>query len=203
MTNPIPAVPVKLAAVAMLASLPVLYWAADRADHSMHFATAASTSALVAISGFVIGRGEPVPGLESARRTAARHALLMGLVYLWGSLGMLVSYYLTDLAWYHTYQYAAYLAVPGLVSLYVSRRHQRAATDSAIRRDLDTGRRMAWLQLGAMLIIIAYMLATEEASLGLVGEEPNWAAVDLFLCGAIALAVMSVTAAFDDRRLRS
>ena len=61
---------------------------------------------------------------------------------------------------------------------------------------------MAWLQLGAMATIIAYMLLTEEASKGLVAEEPNWAAVDLFLCGAIALAVLSVVAAFGDRRLR-
>lgn len=193
---------IRLAGLVMLASLPVLWWAADRADHVWHFTTAAATCAVAIVAGVAIGRSETVPALEAARRTAARHALLMGLVYLWGSAGVLVSYYLTDLSWYHTYQYAAYLAVPGFISLYFFRRHLRAATDESIRRDLDLGRQMAWLQLGAMLIIIAYMLATEEASLGLVGDEPNWAAVDLFLCGAVALAITSILAAADDRRLR-
>lgn len=194
--------PLKLAAFALVASLPVLWWAAQSADHPLHVMTAAGAAVVAIIAGFLIGPRERAAGLQPARRTAARHALLVGIVYLWGSAGILVSYYLTDLAWYHTYQYAAYLAVPGAISLAVFRRHLRPASDDVIRRDLDRGRRMAWLQLAAMLVILAYMVLTEEASKGLVGDEPNWAAVDLFFCGAIALGIISVIAARDDRRLR-
>lgn len=195
--------PLKLAAFALVASLPALWWTAQSSNHPLHVMIAAVAAVVSIIAGFLIGPRERAAGLEPARRTAARHALLVGMVYLWGSAGILVSYYLTDLAWYHTYQYAAYLAVPGAVSLAVFRRHLRPASDDVIRRDLDRGRRMAWLQLAAMLVILAYMVLTEEASKGLVGDEPNWAAVDLFFCGAIALGIISIIAARDDRRLRT
>lgn len=194
--------PLKVAALVLVASVPALWWAADASNHPLHFATAAVAAVIAASAGALLGRSEQTPGIDAARRTAARHALLVAMVYLWGSAGILVSYYLTDLTWYHAYQYAAYLAVPGVISLTVFRRHRRLATDDIIRRDLDRGRRMALLQLAAMVLILAYMLLTDEASEGLIGHEPNWAAVDLFFCGAIALGLVSIIAARDDRRLR-
>lgn len=203
MTTGIFVSPLKLAAATLVASAPVLWWAAQASNHPIHVLAAAVASLVAVIAGALIGRCEVSSGLEPARRTAARHALLVGLVYLWGSAAILISYYLTDLAWYHAYQYAAYLAVPGIVSLTVFRRHQRPGPVDAIRRDLGQGRRMAWVQIAAMLAILAYMLLTEEASKGLVGHEPNWAAVDLFFCGAIALALISLIAIRDDRRLRA
>ena len=190
----------KLAGVVALASLPVLWWAADRTDQTTHAAPAAVVAILTVVVAWLIGPIEP-PGLDPARRAAARYALLIAMIYLWGSVALLVSYYLTDLSWYHAYQYAIYLAIPGLISLYVFRRHLRPAAAEAIVRDLDTGRWLAWAQLVAMLGVLVYMWFSREVAMGFAGENANWAAVSIMLAGAVALALVSLAALRTDRRL--
>ncbi len=201
MTTTIVTGPLKLAGVIAPASLPVIWWAADQADQTMHAAAAAAVAILAVVVAWLLGPSEPLPGLDPARRAAARYALLIAVVYLWGSVALLVSYYLTDQSWYHAYQYAIYLALPGLISLYVFRRHLRPAAAETIVRDLDTGHWMAWAQLVVMLGVLVYMWLSREVAMGLAGENANWAAVSIMLAGALALVVVSVLAIMTDRRL--
>lgn len=194
--------PLKLAGTIMLASFLVLWWAADRADQHLHIATCAAVFVVTVVAAWLLRPAEPAPGLDAARRTAIRFSLLIGMVYLWGAAAILVSYYLTDLSWYHAWQYPIYLAIPGLISLWVAKRHRRRATNPEITRDLDFGRWMAWAQLVVMLGVMVYMWFSREVAMGLAGENANWPAVDIMLFGTLALAVLSLLAVADDRRLR-
>lgn len=193
--------PLKFALAVTLASLPALWWAADRSDQIAHAGVAAVVGMMSIFTAGRLGRFEPLPGIDAARRAAARYALLTAMVYLWGSAAILISYYLTDLSWYHAYQYAIYLAIPGLISLDVLRRHRREATVEIIARELRTGRWMAWVQLIVMLGALVYMWFSREVALGMAGETANWAAVTIMLAGALALASISLLAIWDDGRL--
>lgn len=202
MTTTIVTKPLKLAGVIALASLPVIWWAADRADQFLHVATCAAVFVVTAVAAYLLRHADPAPGLDAARRTAIRFSLLIGLVYLWGAAAILVSYYLTDLSWYHAWQYPIYLAIPGLISLYVAKRHRRPVSSPEITRDLDIGRWMAWVQLVVMLGVMVYMWFSREVAMGLAGENSNWPAVDIMLFGTLAVAILSWRAVVDDRRLR-
>ncbi len=201
MTTTIVTGPLRLAGVIALASLPVLWWAADRADQFLHVATCAAVFVVAAVAAYLFRHAEPATGLDAARRTAIRFSLLIGLVYLWGAAAILVSYYLSDLSWYHAWQYPIYLAIPGLISLYVAQRHRRPASAPEITRDLDIGRWMAWAQLVVMLGVMVYMWFSREVAMGFARENANWAAVSIMLAGAVALALVSLAALKTDGRL--
>ncbi len=201
MTTTIVTKPLKLAGMIMLVSFLPIWWAADRADQAMHIATCAAVLAVTAVAGYLLRHAEPAPGLDAARRMAIRFSLLIGLVYLWGAVAILVSYYLTGLSWYHAWQYPIYLAIPGLISLYVAKRHRRPASSAEIARDLDIGRWMAWAQLVAMGGVLVYMWFSREVAMGFAGENANWPAVDVMLAGTLALAILSLLAIMTDRQL--
>jgi hypothetical protein len=190
--------PLKLAGVLMLASLPFLWWAADRADQDLHLLVAAGVVLATIATGVLAARLDQQTNLPAARRLAARLALLMAMFFMWGSVAILTSYYLTDLSWYHAYQYAAYAAVPGLIPLAASRQYM-TASDAELRHHLDRGRRLAMLQAALMLMGILYMTAV-----GKIGDfaRADWAAMNILLAGAVAIAALSIIAIAGDYRLR-
>jgi hypothetical protein len=137
------------------------------------------------------------PSIAAAKEAGALNATLMAMVYACGSAAIAGMYYLTDLSWYHAYQYALYLAVPAvLAGLYAWRIE---TIDIAGReRPLRTGKALAAVQLAAMLAIIALLIASGKAP----GTRPDWAANTVFLAGAAALALISALALMAQRRLR-
>ncbi len=137
------------------------------------------------------------PSIASAREAGVVNASLMSFVYAWGAASIAGMYYLTDLSWYHAYQYALYLAVPaGLSALYAWRIETIDITGRT--RPLRTGQALAGVQIVAMAAVIAILVATGKAP----GTRPDWAANTIFLSGAAALIVVSALALAAQRRLR-
>lgn len=188
MSSPIVIWPLKLAGMLMLASLPVLWWAAYQADHSLHLETTAAVMVFSIAAWHFIDRYEATMKLEALRRLAVRNALLIAMIYLWGSGGILVSYYLTDLSWYHAYQYAIYLAVPGLISIDAMRRNAGASGHEQILRNLARGRLLAVLQAVMMVLGVVYLCLWTRKFLS---TEKDWAAMSVLTSGAVALACIS------------
>jgi hypothetical protein len=202
MTQSIATGPVKLAGMVMLASLPLFWWAADRVERGLYFLVAAGVALTSATVSRLMTRSESEPGLGPARRAASRQSLVIAMVYLWGSLAILISYYATDLSWYHAYQYAIYLAIPGLLALHMSRRQLRDGPTEATARDLAFGRTLAWVQLVSMLAAAAYIVFSHKLFTSVATGAREWAAMSVLFWGALALAGISLSAVRDDRRLR-
>lgn len=108
--------------------------------------------------------------------------------YFWASLSLLSMYYLTDLSWYHAYQYAIYLGLPGLFALWFARRMRPAAgTAQSRRRTLTLSRYANGLQFVVALFAPIYLVAA-----GKIGQvRADWAANHVFAFGGLALAAMS------------
>lgn len=128
--------------------------------------------------------------------TTARH---MGLVWAWGALALLVTYHFILPAWHEWLVFCSAFAILAAVSLLFA-----AAMDNDARKNSDDP---TLLKLGRYLTLFQFA-GTIVAILGLL-IDPNkkfldtsrldWAAVNVFFFGAIALAAISVAALFYTR----
>ncbi|MEZ5775059.1 MAG: hypothetical protein R3D33_10280 [Hyphomicrobiaceae bacterium] len=136
-------------------------------------------------------------GIAPMRAAAVLNGRLMAVAYFWGGLAMAGMYYLTDLSWYHAYQYAIYMAALGALCLAMAGRI--AAIDIAGRtRPLRTGPALAVFQ-GLVMAGIAIYLARSGK---LQAMRPDWAANHVFLAGALALVAMSTISLASHHRLK-
>jgi hypothetical protein len=135
---------------------------------------------------------------DAAPVAARRNARLMALTYAWGAAGMLAVYTLSPLRWYHYWQYAIGMAL--LAALLLAYGARIANPRSELRQPA--------LQLAALrLTVIQGMLALGGAGFLVLSEKlastkPDWAASNLFLAGALAVALISALAAFTQIRLK-
>ena len=112
----------------LFVSVGLMYFTASQHAYSANALVAAVTCLLLIAAS--ISRNRPIWDADMARspterfetlRTASANARFMGFAYAWGTLSMASMYYLTDLYWYHAYQYALYMAVPAIVSIVFAR----------------------------------------------------------------------------------
>lgn len=181
--------PLKLAGVIMLASLPFLWWAADRADQALHLELAATTMLLVVATWGLVILSEGKSDIDAIRRRGARIAALMAMIYIWGSLAIFVSYYLTGLSWYHAYQYAMYLAIPGVFTLNVARRNAIQTEPQQVVWNKSRGSYLTVIQAIVMVASVLYLCVWSGKFLS---SGHDWAAMSILTSGAIALAVTSI-----------
>lgn len=125
--------------------------------------------------------------------------MIQAVTWLWGSVSLSAMYYLTDLSWYHAYEYAFFLLVPALICVFYAR---------AIRREPDAVRRARVLRLGTMLMVLqvvlmAIVLAVLVAQGKIGGTRPDWAANHIFLWGPLTIAALSVVAIRSQRQLEA
>lgn len=154
-------------------------------------------------------------GAEPAGRrilvVAGDVAGVTGFGYLWASLSMAGMYYLTDLSWYHAYEYAIYFALPAVLAGLVARRLGSGRVGVAGgEMELNWLRRLTVVQavvavLGAVYLLASGKLANPFAradAAGLIGLRPDWAANHVFFAGASMLFAISVLALMVLGRLR-
>ncbi len=190
---------IRWAAVVAAAGLVALVVCAASGSRNVTLLAAAATGMLLAGAAMLANWRLcwQARSIAAAKQAAVLNASLMAVVYGWGALAIAGMYYLSDLSWYHAYQYALYLAVPAALSAFYARRIETIDITGRTR-PLRTGQALAGVQLLAMAAVIAILVATGKAP----GTRPDWAANTIFLSGAAALIVVSALALAAQRRLR-
>ena len=108
----------------LFVSVALMYFTASQQAYSANAIVAAITC--LSLIGASVMRNRPLWDAEMAAspterfetlRTASANARFMGFAYAWGSFSMVTMYYLTDLHWYHAYQYALYMAAVAMLAI--------------------------------------------------------------------------------------
>jgi hypothetical protein len=156
-------------------------------------------SALLAATGLislltaVVGIRERTALLASGAsrsRVESKTAFYMALVWLWGSVALLLVYTLV-LKWHEWWHFCLGFALAGGLSLGFSLLLGRDA--DAGREDetmLKLGRNLAIAQFVAMLVTIVGLIIDPDKEFLFIKED-DWAGNGIFLLGAIALAALS------------
>lgn len=137
------------------------------------------------------GASESLVGASTARN--------LGLVWLWGAIGLFVIY-MFILQWREWWQLFLGLTAAGVLSLVFASVLQR---DAEKGRDdptmLRLGRYLVWIQLAGMAATIIGLAVDPDKTL--VGtNRPDWAANNIFMFGAIAIGAISLHALLAQRK---
>lgn len=129
---------------------------------------------------------------------AASTARNMGVIWLWGAIGILLIY-LFILQWREWWQLFLGLAFVGVLSLFFGATLRR---DAEAGRDDETmlklGRYLTMAQLVGMVVTVVGLLIDPDKQI-MQTTRPDWAANNIFICGAIALAAISAHALMADK----
>jgi hypothetical protein len=130
---------------------------------------------------------------ENRSAVEASTAGYMGLLWIWGSLGLFVTY-LFFLSWREWWQFVIAFAVAGALCLGFARLLQR---DADLGREDETmlklGRYLGIAQLVGMIVTVLG-LAIDPDKEFLALKRPDWAANNIFLAGALSLAAITAHA---------
>lgn len=136
-------------------------------------------------------------GSQSA--LAAASARFMGLVWTWGALALLVSYYFILEWWREWWHFLLAFAFVAVLSLFFASTMQR---DADAKRDdktlLKLGRYLTIAQLVGTIAAVAGLLIDPDKQF-LNAERLDWAATNIFFFGALALAAISAYALMNTR----
>ncbi len=188
--------------LALVASVILMIAGAGRGLPLLTGAAAAAFGVLAV--GVGLGINKPLWGLEAFRITehtapvaAQRNAKLMALTYAWGAAAMAGVYTLGGLRWYHAWQYGAGMALLAVVALGYGFAIGRAQSPAVKRMLLLRGLQLTLVQAVASAGAVGYLLISGK----LMTTRPDWAANQIFLSGGIAIAALSVMAAYSQRKL--
>lgn len=133
---------------------------------------------------------------NSISASTARH---MGLVWIWGSLGLLVIY-LFILDWHEWWQFFVCFSVAGVLCLFLATAIERdGATGNEDETVLNLARYLAWGQLAGMVAAVIGLIVDTDKRFLDTGRE-DWAANSIFFFGAVAIAAITTNALITDRR---
>lgn len=129
--------------------------------------------------------------------STARH---MGLIWMWGALGLVVSYGLIlSSEWpVWTYYFAAFAAASIACLLYAATVDRDEGLGRKDETMVDLGKYLVIAQLlGVLTALISIYLDPDKKLL--TAEMPDWVANNIFIAGAIALTAVSSYALLQDR----
>ena len=165
-------------------------------------AAAALFSAMVLVAGYLVNR--PVWSLDPAQaqdddasNAARRNARLMTIAFAWGAVAMFAVYTLSELRWYHAWQYGLAMALLGVFTF---------GYGLMIGGMRNTERRAMLLRSGGMLTLVQGIAAVGGLlfllqSGKLLLMRSDWPANLIFLFGGIAIAGLSAIAVITQRKL--
>jgi hypothetical protein len=160
----------------------------------LHMAMTGSVSLVCALFAIRERRALQSAG-ASPSAIASATARYMGLVWVWGALGLLVTYFFI-LRWPEWWSFFIGFAAIGVLCLFFAATLER---DAKAGRDDETmlslGRYLAIGQLIGMGITV-FGLAIDPDKELLSTAHPDWAANNIFLFGALALAAITAHALF-------
>lgn len=189
--------------VVMVASIASIVWSVGEGDRALTFAAALAFPAAAVLICVIINR--PMWRLAGAGDSAAtinasrRNARLMALVYAWGAAAIFAIYSLTQLWWWHSWQYGLAMAFIACCLHVYAQRMRDPASPLVQPRVLDATAVLALVQAAAAAIGLAFLIGSGKLAL----SKPDWPANHVFIAGGLGLILISLIAAFTHRKLRS
>ncbi len=146
--------------------------------------------------------GDPGGAVQNDREVflkASRiNARLMACIYGWGALTIFAIYGLTQLWWFHSWQYASAMGLIAVALLGFT--HLLGDPDSQFRSPiaLDAMAFLAMVQAAAAALGMGFLIGSGKLS----SIKPDWPANHVFVGGGMAIIVASVVAAITHLRLK-
>ena len=127
-----------------------------------------------------------------------QNARIMAAVYGWGALAIFAVYGLTELWWFHSWQYGSAMAL--IAGALLGFDYLLSDRDSHFRtpRSLDVSAFLAMAQASGAAVGLGFLVSSGK----LASTRPDWPANHVFLAGGLALIFISVAAAITHLRLR-
>lgn len=164
----------------------------------MHMAAAAFIGLVIALLGIRENREQHHAG-ASKSAVASSTARYMGLVWVWGALALLVTYFFI-LKWHEWLHFFMAFAIAGALCLFIANMLGRDA--EAGREDpsmMKVARYLTIAQLVGMVVTVIGLLVDGKMTRFLTPRFTDWAANNIFFFGAIALAALSANSLMTSR----
>lgn len=185
--------------ISLTVGLCVTILAAGALEPQVHIAMSAMICLAFAGLGIGENRSQHAAGLSKSA-IAATTAHYMGLIWAWGALAILVTY-MFILNWSEWWQFFAGFAFAAVLCLFFA---------SALNRDAEAGREDASMVRISRALVMVQLAGMVVAVVGLIIDKkvthfmfpsryPDWAANNIALSGAVALALISANALWTSR----
>lgn len=185
--------------ISLTVGLCVTILAAGALEPQVHIAMSAMICLAFAGLGIRENRAQYAAGLPKSA-IAATTAHYMGLVWAWGALAILVTY-MFILTWHEWWQFFAGFAFAAVLCLFFA---------SALNRDAEAGREDPSMVRISRALVMVQLVGMVVAVIGLIIDKkvthflfpsryPDWAANNIALSGAVALALISANALLTSR----
>ncbi|MGQ0673968.1 MAG: hypothetical protein ACT4N2_13980 [Hyphomicrobium sp.] len=179
-------------------SLSAMAISAAAGKPEIHLAMTSFVSLVIAVMAIREERDLRASG-ASRSAVAASTARYMGLVWAWGAMGLLMTYFFVLEYWREWWQFFLAFSFAAVMCLFFAAVLGR---DAEAGRDDETmirlGRALTWGQLvGMMATVIGLLIDPDKKFLDM--NEPDWAANNIFFFGSLALAAISASAIWAQR----
>ncbi len=165
----------------------------------VHMAIAALMCIIFALVG--IRETRNLAGSSTSRSAiSASTAQYSAYVWVWGALGLLITYGFGVADWHEWWHFFLAFAIVGIATLFFGKLLQR---DADAGRDDDSilkiGRYLAYIQFFGMIAVVLGLIIDGKMTRFLTPRYGDWAANNIFFFGALALAAISAYALKIDR----
>ncbi len=165
---------------------------------AVHLAMTALVSLVVAIMALREDKELRTAG-ASRSMVAASTARYMGLIWIWGALGLLMTYFFILTEWKEWRHFFVAFSIAGVLCLFFAATHSRdAESGKEDETMLRLGRALVWGQLIGMICTMVGLLVDPNKHF-LDVKQVDWAANNIFFFGAFALAAISASALLANR----
>jgi hypothetical protein len=189
--------------VVMVASIATIVWAVGEGDRSLTSLGALAFPVAAILVSLIINmplwrRKARHADPSKAAHASRRNARLMAFIYAWAAAAMFAIYSLTELWWWHSWQYGLAMAAVSSCLLLYAERMKDLSSALVQPRALDATAMLALVQAAAATGGLAFLIGSGK----LASSKPDWPANHVFIGGGIGLIVVSLIAAYTHRRLR-
>lgn len=182
-------------------SLSAIVISAAAGKPEVHMAMTGLVSLVIAVLAIREDRSLRAAG-ASRSAIAASTARYMGLVWVWGALGLFMTYYFIVAEWREWWHFFfAFLFVSVITIFFAATLEKDAQKGSDDQTMLKLGDGLTWLQLIGMLATAIGLMIDPDKSLLDVSRR-DWAANNIFFFGGLALAAISANAILANRKAK-
>lgn len=189
--------------VVAIVSVAAMVWAVGKGDQATSLAAALAPGlVLVTTSIFTnlaMSTGNQARMGDAMARAAKQNAQLLALVYGWGGVAILGVYTLTNMWWWHSWQYGLAMV---FVSMCLFSYAGLLGRDKSIVKSLPALDVTAYLAAAQILAAIAALIfLVVSGKFGRPGQD--WPANQIFVVGGVSLIFVSLMAVLTHWRLRA
>lgn len=188
--------------VVMVASIAMLVWAVGENARDLTLIASLTFPAAAVLIALIVNRvlpkGQPIDEVHEPIFASRRNARLMAMIYAWGAAAIFAVYSLTQLWWWHSWQYGSAMAFIACCLLIYVNRMENLDSPLVRPRMLDAAATLALVQAIAIIAGLAFLIGSGK----LDSTKPDWPANYVFVGGGLGLMLVSLVAARTHRKLR-